>query len=496
MRPAKAVVRPAAVAAVLVGLLVAAHPAVGDDDRPSPNVVLIFCDDLGYSDIGCFGAEGYGTPNIDRLAAEGRRFTNFHVSQAVCSASRAALLTGCYSNRIGIHGALGPGSRIGLAAGERTMAEVFRDRGYATAIFGKWHLGHHAEFLPLRHGFDEFFGLPYSNDMWPFHPEYVDLPPDAAGRKRGFPDLPLIEGERIVNPAVMPEDQEQLTAWYTERAVDFIDRHHDRPFFLYVPHSMPHVPLFVSDRFRGKTERGLFGDVIAEIDWSVGEILQAVKNNGLEERTLVIFTSDNGPWLSYGDHAGLAAPLREGKGTSWEGGVRVPCVMRWPGRIPAGTECAEPIMTIDLLPTLSAIIGGKLAVHAIDGMDVWPVLAGDDGAKSPQEAYYIYYADNELQAVISGDWKLVFPHRYRTMAGRPGGTGGSPAAYSQAESRLELYNIVHDVGESRDVADGNPDVVMRLEALAEKARAELGDSLTKRKGTGLRNPGRLPDGGD
>lgn len=496
MRPAKAVVRPAAVAAVLVGLLVAAHPAVGDDDRPSPNVVLIFCDDLGYSDIGCFGAEGYGTPNIDRLAAEGRRFTNFHVSQAVCSASRAALLTGCYSNRIGIHGALGPGSRIGLAAGERTMAEVFRDRGYATAIFGKWHLGHHAEFLPLRHGFDEFFGLPYSNDMWPFHPEYVDLPPDAAGRKRGFPDLPLIEGERIVNPAVMPEDQEQLTAWYTERAVDFIDRHHDRPFFLYVPHSMPHVPLFVSDRFRGKTERGLFGDVIAEIDWSVGEILQAVKNNGLEERTLVIFTSDNGPWLSYGDHAGLAAPLREGKGTSWEGGVRVPCVMRWPGRIPAGTECAEPIMTIDLLPTLSAIIGGKLAVHAFDGMDVWPVLAGDDGAKSPQEAYYIYYADNELQAVISGDWKLVFPHRYRTMAGRPGGTGGSPAAYSQAESRLELYNIVHDVGESRDVADGNPDVVMRLEALAEKARAELGDSLTKRKGTGLRNPGRLPDGGD
>ena len=309
--------------AAVVALAVAGNPIVNDAvaaDQQPPNIVLIFCDDLGYADVGVFGAEGYQTPNIDRLAAEGVRFTRFYSAQPVCSASRAALLTGCYPSRVSIQGALGPQSKIGINADEMTLAEVVKQRGYATAIFGKWHLGHLPKFLPTRHGFDEYFGLPYSNDMWPLHPDYIDLPANTAQRKRGFPDLPLFDGERVAIAAVTSDDQKQLTTWYTEHAVSFIERNKDRPFFLYVPHSMPHVPLFVSDKFAGKTSRGLFGDVIEEIDWSVGQILEALDKQNLAERTLVIFTADNGPWLSYGDHAGSAGPLREGKGTCWDGG--------------------------------------------------------------------------------------------------------------------------------------------------------------------------------
>jgi arylsulfatase A-like enzyme len=282
-------------------------PLAAAADGP-PNVVIIYCDDLGYGDIGPFGAKGYETPNLDRMARDGIRFTRFYVAQAVCSASRAALLTGCYPNRIGIRGALGPGAKVGISDDEVTLAEVVKQRGYATAIFGKWHLGHHPQFLPVRHGFDEYFGLPYSNDMWPYHPGLVNLA--AAERRRGFPDLPMIEGDRVVDSEVTADEQRQLTTWYTERAVKFIERNKDRPFFLYLAHNMCHVPLFVSDKFEGKTARGRFGDVIAEIDWSVGEVLAALARNGLDERTLVIFTSDNGPWLSYGDHAGSAGPLR------------------------------------------------------------------------------------------------------------------------------------------------------------------------------------------
>ena len=311
--------------------LPAAAPAFSSTRaEPPPNFVIVFADDLGYGDLGCYGARGYRTPNLDRLAAQGTRFTSFYVAQAVCSASRAALLTGCYPNRIGILGALSPSSKTGLNPAELTLAEVLKTRGYATAIFGKWHLGDAPEFLPTRHGFDEYFGLPYSNDMWPLHPEYANLPPDAAPRKRGYPDLPLFEGERVAIRPVTAAHQAQLTTWYTERAVDFIGRHRDRPFFLYVPHAMPHVPLFISAKFRGKSRAGLYADVIREIDWSVGEILRALRRHGLEERTLVIFTSDNGPWLLYGNHAGSAGPLREGKATTFEGGVRVPFIARWP----------------------------------------------------------------------------------------------------------------------------------------------------------------------
>jgi arylsulfatase A len=261
-----------------------------------PNVVIVFTDDQGYGDVGVFGAEGYGTPHLDRMAAEGRMFTRWYAAQAVCSASRAALLTGCYPNRVGIHGALSPGSGHGINPAETTLAEVFQSQGYTTGIFGKWHLGDHERFLPLNHGFDEFFGIPYSNDMWPMHPT-----------AKHFPPLPLIEGNEWIRHAD-EYDQKMLTTWLTTRAVDFICRNRENPFFLYVAHPQPHVPLYVSDRFAGTTENGIYGDVIAEIDWSVGEILNAIRTNGLDEHTLVIFTSDNGPWLSYGTHSGSAGP--------------------------------------------------------------------------------------------------------------------------------------------------------------------------------------------
>jgi arylsulfatase A-like enzyme len=453
--------------------------------------VIIFADDLGYGDLGCYGARGYRTPNLDRLAAQGTRFTSFYVAQAVCSASRAALLTGCYPNRIGILGALGPGSKTGLNPAELTLAEVLKTRGYATAIFGKWHLGDAPHFLPTRHGFDEYFGLPYSNDMWPFHPDYADLPPDAARRKRGYPDLPLIEGERVVIRPVTGAHQARLTTWYTERAVDFIARHRDRPFFLYVPHAMPHVPLFVSAKFKGKSRAGLYADVIREIDWSVGRILQALQRHRLDGRTLVIFSSDNGPWLLYGNHAGSAGPLREGKATVFEGGVRVPFIARWPGRIPRGRVCAELATAMDLLPTLAKLAGAEPpADRRIDGRDIWPLLSGAPGARTPHEAFY-YYWGRELQAVRSGPWKLHFPHTWPKPS--PPGRDGRPGRYAQFEIGRALFNLESDLGETRDLAAGHPDVVRRLETLAEIARADLGDSATKREGSGVRPPGRVAE---
>jgi arylsulfatase A-like enzyme len=479
--------------AATIGCLVSAtvpSPSTAADDR-LPNIVVIFIDDMGYGDIGPFGAQGYTTPNLDRMAAEGMKFTDFQVSSAVCSASRAALLTGCYHRRIGISGALGPQATHGISTDEVTLAEICKQKGYATACFGKWHLGHHPKFLPLAHGFDEYFGLPYSNDMWPLHPEYVNLPADVAKRKQGYPDLPLVEGNQVVNPNVTGDDQSMLTTWYTERAVEFIDKNKDRPFFLYVPHSMVHVPLYVSEKFKGKSERGLFGDVVMEIDWSIGQILGTLKENGLDEHTLVVFTSDNGPWLSYGDHAGSAGPLREGKGTMFEGGCREPTLMRWPGKIPAGTTCDELASTIDILPTVAALIGAELPDHKIDGRDIQPLMFGEPSAGSPHEAFYCYYAGGQLQAVRDRRWKLHFPHRYRTLAGRPGATGGVPAAYSQETIELALFDLKNDVGETHNVADQYPDIVKRLSDSAEQAREDLGDALTMRKGAGMRAAGRL-----
>jgi len=458
--------------------------AIGRAADRLPNIIVIFADDMGYADPSTYGGKGYVTPNLDGMAQSGTKFTNFHVAQAVCSASRTALLTGCYPNRVGISGALGPNSNHGLNDSETTLAEMLKQRGYATGMAGKWHLGHREPFLPNRHGFDESFGLPYSNDMWPHHPE---------AKKGTYPNLPLYENGRIIDADITPEKQTQLTTRYTERAVSFIERNRERPFFFYLAHSMPHVPLFVSDKFKGKSKQGLYGDVMMEIDWSVGEVLRTLKQHGLERDTLVIFTSDNGPWLSYGEHAGSAGSFREGKGTAWEGGTRVPCLMRWPGKIPVAVNDAR-FMTIDLLPTVAARVGATLPALPIDGRDVWPLISGQPGAKNPHDGYGMWFAQNELQAVVSGDgrWKLVLPHRYRTLAGRPGGTGGIPAKYEQAAVTTPLlFDLRADPSETRDLAASHPAEVKTLLEFAEKCRDDLGDTLTERKGRGAREPGRV-----
>lgn len=459
-------------------LLNTVHAAAPGGDRP-PNVVIIFIDDMGYADPGPFGATAYKTPHLDRMAAEGRKFTDFYVAQAVCSASRTGLLTGCYPNRVGILGALGPSSNIGISDKETLIPEICKQKNYATAIYGKWHLGHRPSFLPTRHGFDDYFGLPYSNDMWPFHPE----------SPKAWAPLPLIEGEKAVIPEVTHKEQEQLTTWYTEHAVKFIEKNKANPFFLYVPHAMVHVPLHVSDKFKGKSGAGLFGDVMMEVDWSVGQILDALKRTGVDDNTLVVFTSDNGPWLSYGEHAGSAGPLREGKGTAWDGGQRVSCLMRWPGKIPAGSVCNQPAMTIDLLPTIAKLIGAKLPDHKIDGLDIWPLMT-DDKAKSPHDALYFYWGQG-LDALRAGKWSLHFPHDYRTLAGKPGGKGGAPAKYEPAKTDLALFDMENDIGQKTNLAAKYPEVVKELTALADRMRADLGDAHNKIKPAGAREVGRV-----
>ena len=449
--------------------------ASGHAATPRPNIILIFADDLGYGDLGCYGSRN-PTPNLDRMAAEGARFTDFYAAQAVCSASRAALLTGCYPNRVGILGALGPRSKVGLNSNEVTVAELLKSRGYATAIYGKWHLGDAPHFLPTRHGFDEFFGLPYSNDMWPNHPVNTNYPP-----------LPLIEGEEVIER--MP-DQTRLTVRYTERAVQFIAANKDKPFFLYVPHHLPHVPLFVSERHHGKSGRGPHGDALMEVDWSVGQILSAVKEHGLDENTLVIFTSDNGPWLVYGDHAGSAGPLREGKGTSFHGGVRVPCIVRWPGKVPAGTTLREMALSMDLLPTFVNLAGAELPRdRVIDGKDIWSLISAKKGAKTPHEAFFIFWGQH-LQALRSGNWTLHFPHPYISVTAP--GSAGKPGKFVTRQIDLSLYDIQKDPGQTNNLADEYPDVVRRLQRLADRCRKDLGDSAAKQTGQNLRQPGRLP----
>ena len=458
-----------------------AFPAdkIADSKKP-PNVVIIFIDDMGYADIGPFGATAYPTPHLDRMAKEGRKFTDFYVTQAVCSASRAGLLTGCYNVRVGILGALGPKSTHGLHSDEVTIAELCQQKGYATACYGKWHLGHHKKFLPMQHGFDDYMGLPYSNDMWPFHPGVMHLP--MKERLKKWPHLPLVDKNEIINPKVTGKDQELLTTQYTERAVSFIEKNKDKPFFVYLPHSMVHVPLYVSDKFKGKSKAGLFGDVMMEVDWSVGQILATLREHKLDKNTMVVFTSDNGPWLNYGDHAGSAAPLREGKGTMFDGGCRESTLMWWPGEIPADSVCKEPAMTIDLLPTISHLIGAELPQHRIDGKNIWPLISGDQKAKSPHEAYYFYYG-SQLQAVRQGKWKLHYPHGYRTMAGRPGGKGGIPTNYSQAKIGLSLFDLEKDIGETTDVKHKFPEIMEQLFALGKAFATDM--QKTKR------SPGRL-----
>ena len=477
---------------VLILLLFAANffaESQPDQKHRQPNFVLIFIDDMGYGDASCFGASGYTTPNIDKLAASGMRFTNFYSAQPVCSASRAALLTGCYPNRIGISGALFPNAKVGINPDEMTIAEMLKQKGYATAIYGKWHLGDNRKFLPLQHGFDEYCGLPYSNDMWPN--DDLGKPAGKEFRRYNLPPLPLIEGNEPREYITNLEGQDKLTTIYTEKAVSFINHNAEKPFFLYVPHSMGHVPLGVSDKFMGKSEQGKYGDVMMEIDWSVGEIVKALKSNRILENTIIIFTSDNGPWLNYGNHAGSAGGMREGKGTNWEGGQRVPFVVAWPGNIPAGVVCNQLACAIDILPSFAEIAGTKLPANKIDGVSLVELWKGNVNQKPRTELLY-YYGKNNLNAVRKDNWKLILPHTWDSYDTIPGSNGNGGPRVRIKTLKPELYNLQCDPGEQFDLAAFYPEKVEELMKVVESARAELGDlNVGIEKGKGTRESGKI-----
>ncbi|MGB1125455.1 MAG: sulfatase family protein [Phycisphaeraceae bacterium] len=444
-------------------------------DRP-PNVVIFYTDDMGYADLSSYDSKICTTPNLDKLAASGMRFTSFYVSEAVCSASRSSLITGCYAQRISIRGALGPGSKHGLHPEETTIAELVKPLGYATAAFGKWHLGHTPHALPDQHGFDEYFGLPYSNDMWPWH--YGDQDRGLIGNPN-WPDLPVIDGTKTVetNPR-----QESLTPRYTKRALDFIDRKQDGPFLLYFAYSHPHVPIAASDKFKGSTGKGLYADMIAEIDDSAGQVVNKLEELGLRDNTLVVFASDNGPWTRFGNEAGETGPLRGDKGTAFEGGVRVPGIFSMPGTIPARQESAALASTMDILPTIAALTGAELPSRKIDGHNILPLLKGKTD-KSPHEAFYYYYG-GELHAVRVGDWKLHTRHKWRKVVSK--GKDGHPGKQAYPVIEQSLFNLKDDIGETTNVADQHPEVVEQLLKVVEQARSELGDRLTKRQGSEVR----------
>jgi arylsulfatase len=455
-----------------------------------PNVVVILIDDQGYGDLGSYGATGFQTPNIDHVASKGMRFTNFYAAQPVCTASRAGLLTGTYPNRIGFSGALFPRDTTGINKTEYTMAEMFKDQGYATGCFGKWHLGWQKEFLPLQHGFDEFVGLPYSNDMWP-NSNVTGERLSLDKNKGKNPELPLITGNETTRTITSLKDQDELTTIYTEKAVDFINRNSDKPFFLYVPHTMGHIPLGVSDKFRGKSEQGLYGDVMMEIDWSVEEINKALAKNNLTDNTIFIFTSDNGPWLNMGNHGGSAGGLREGKTTSWEGGQRVPFIIRWPGQTPEGTVCNQLACAIDLLPSFAAITNAKLSNNTIDGVNITSLWKGDFES-TPRETILYYYGKNNLNGVRKDNWKLVLPHKFKSYHTKPGNDGHGGRRITTIVEKPELYDMIRDPGEQYNVIEYYPEKVEELMKVVTKARKELGDlNVGIEKGSGNRDIGSL-----
>ncbi len=429
------------------------------------NFVIIFCDDLGWGDPACFGNPVIRTPHLDRMAAEGQRWTQFYVAAPVCTPSRAALLTGRYPIRNGMTSArrvvLFPNSGGGLPAEEVTLAELLKQKGYATGMFGKWHLGHLPRFLPTAQGFDTWYGIPYSNDM--------DFVPGSPGYGRNAvrdPDyfassdywnVPLMRDEVIVE---RPADQTTITRRYTQEAVDFIRRNRDRPFFVYLPHSMPHIPLFVSEEFRGRSLRGLYGDVIEEIDWSVGQVLGVLDELELSGRTMVMFCSDNGPWLSFRTHGGSAGPLRAGKGTTFEGGQRVPAIFRWPGRIPAGEMVSGMGSTLDLMATMASLTGAELPEdRKLDSHDLAPALLGR--GQSPRKRM-AYWTRAELHAFRDGPWKLHVKQREEVNYGR-----------AVELEKPQLYHLEKDISERYDVADRHPDIVDRILRLMEEHRSDI-----------------------
>ena len=432
-------------------------PIVASAEGKPPNFVVIFCDDLGYADLGCFGAKQIKTPNIDRMAAEGMRLTSFYSTCSVCSPSRSSLLTGCYPRRVNMHVnhnnlcVLFPADRKGLNPEETTIAETLKAKDYATICVGKWHVGDHPSFLPHKQGFDSYFGIPYSNDM----------------NRKEVP-LPLLRNERVIES---PVDQPMLTPRYTKEVVNFIYKNKDKPFLVYLPHTFPHLPLFASSRFKGKSAHGRYGDTIEEIDWSTGEILKALQDTGVDDNTLILFTSDNGS-----RQPGSNDPLRGRKGQTWEGGQRVPCVARWPGKIPEASESSEIVSTLDLLPTFAKLAGVPLPQKTIDGHDASDILLGEKDARSKHEAFY-YYQMDQLQCVRSGKWKLHLALESKKR------NWGKP----EGKKPKQLFDLENDVGESTDVSSDHPEVVKRLLTLAEKARSELGD--VDKPGKGQRKAG-------
>ena len=431
---------------------------VVEDRSTPPNIVLIFIDDLGYGDIGPFGATKQKTPHLDLMAAEGRKFTSFYAAP-VCSMSRACLLTGCYNTRVSIPGVLFPGNTIGLHADEITLAEVVQPQGYATACIGKWHLGHRSPFLPTKHGFDVYFGIPYSNDMAidPLHAHFSrdclfrEGMTEAKARQGGIRDtVPLMRGEDVVE---YPADQSMLTKRYTQEAIEFITANKERPFFLYLPHTMVHRPLAVSDEFRGKSKNGILGDAIEELDWSVGQIMRTLRDLAIDSQTLVIFTSDNGA------DVGSSAPWRGKKGSIFEGGVREPCIMRWPNRIPAGTTSNQIAGNIDLLPTFARLVGTTLSAdREIDGKDISSLMFQEDAP--PVRTAHLYFTQSgELGAFRQGDWKLFLSDPNKT----------------DETKRPMLFNLVTDPAESLDVAASHPELVGVLLAEALRQQKDIQD---------------------
>ena len=460
--------------------------AVGAFAQPAekPNFIIIFTDDQGWGDLGVYGSPDIRTPNIDRLAHEGIRFTNFYAAP-FCGPSRAALMTGCYPPRSSLafnHGS--KTTKTGIHPNEITIAEILQDQGYSTMMIGKWHLGHATPFLPNHNGFDHWFGLPYSNDMWRYHPVMPIHPNEDERMKaararaaytgfagqgtyydvengRGFPEpLPLMEDDEVIEH---DPDQTKLTTRYTDRALQFIEKNKDRDFFLYLPHAMPHVPLFVHEERTGNSIRGLYGDVVEEIDWSVGRIVAKLKELGIDGKTMICFTSDNGPWLQYGVDGGSAGPLRNGKGTHWEGGMRVPGIFRWPGKIPAGQVSSELVANMDLLPTIVKLAGAEAPQdRTIDGKDIWPLLSGQPNARSPHEYFYYFGGSRNgrppnILAVRRGKWKLHVERAGQTNDLKP----------------LALYDLHEDVGERFDRQDLHAELVTNLIETTEAFVKEL-----------------------
>ncbi len=429
-----------------------------------PNVVIIFLDDSGYADFRPFGLDGIQTPHVQTLAEEGRTFTNFHVPQAICSASRSALISGCYPGRTKVFGAHGPKGR-GLETTFPTIGEIFKTAGYKTAIFGKWHCGDQPETRPFARGFDESCGLMYSNDMWKHHPE----DPEYWGR---YP-LQYWENDKVSIEEVSIEDQKMLTKWSTEHAVDFIRRNKDEPFLLYVPHSMPHVPIFCSDEFEGKSGVGLYGDVILELDWSVGEITKALKENGLDENTIVIFSSDNGPWVSYGNHAGKT-PFREAKATSFDGGNRSACIIKYPVGLKPNSSFDKAFFSIDLLPTLCHVARIEMPENEIDGQNVWEFISGKKNLKNPHD-YYALSTSRNFEGVMSGDgkWKLHLAHDYRHLL--IPGNDGQAGKHETRKIERSLFDMENDPLESTNVIDDHPEVAEKLMRFASSHKAKFYD---------------------